>query len=262
MGKCVLSRIMEQTRALMQSPDVMPLIPTGAWWEVRRLCIINFPARHLSHRREKHQCPITSLKQGPIVSLNRHTPTGVCYVLLGCRKAGCDLQLFSHPGTPLQLYVPCFTPVPMRTAQWSFGMEHITKNKLFFSPKAKEGYQPQNSSPFSPSTLPPATRTPALSSLCAPCEETGDLGKKKKKRLSHEVIVLSHFYSSAFSRCLQLSLFYSCTWLLRLWSSPLLHILWCVLAYIVCNLTPCHLIPPTSHNPYQPLSPPFHLSFV
>lgn len=108
--------------------------------------------------------------------------------------------------------------------------------------------------------LPHTPVSPTLQPLC-PVQGSWWL-EKKKKRLSHEVIPLSHFYSSAFSHCLQLSLFYSCTWLLRLWSSPLLHILWCILAYIVCNLTSCHLIPPTSHNPYQPLSPPFHLSFV
>lgn len=129
---------------------------------------------------------------------------------------------------------------------------HCKKQSEFFL-EAQEGYQSQNCSAL---LIPPATHTPALSSPC-----TGKL-RGKKRRLSHEVIPLSHFYSSAFSRCLQLSLLYSCTWLLRLWSSPLLHILWCILAYIVCNLTPCHLIPPTSHNPYQPLSPPFHLSFV
>lgn len=41
MGKCVLSGIMEQALALMQSAEVMTLIPTGAWWELRRLCIVN-----------------------------------------------------------------------------------------------------------------------------------------------------------------------------------------------------------------------------
>lgn len=152
----------------------------------------------------------------------------------------------------------------MRTVPWSYGKltngTHCKKQSEFF-PKAQEGYQPQNSSPFSPhcsllpqALLPSPARAPRVRKLVT--------WKKKKRRLSHEVIPLSHFYSSAFSHCLQLSLFYSCTWLLRLWSSPLLHILWCILAYIVCNLTPCHLIPPTSHNPYQPLSPPFHLSFV
>lgn len=112
----------------------------------------------------------------------------------------------------------------------------------------QRSYQLQNS------YLPPT----APSSLGALCEGTGDLGKKKPVMRSYHY----HISIPVLSHCLQLSLFYSCTWLLRLWSSPSLHILWCILAYIVCNLTPCHLIPPTSHNPYQPLSPLFHLSFV
>lgn len=156
-------------------------------------------------------------------------------------------------------------PKPIRATPWSHkelvSEPHCNKKAVF--PNTQESYQTQNSSPFSFSLLPPATCF-CLSNSPAPVPRARNLvtWKKKKKRLSHEVIPLSHFYSSAFSHCLQLSLFYSCTWLLRLWSSPLLHILWCILAYIVCNLTSCHLIPPTSHNPYQPLSPPFHLSFV
>lgn len=146
-------------------------------------------------------------------------------------------------------------PPPRRAALWSCGKlmnGTYAKNKVNFPPKAQEDYQPQNSSPFSPRcslllrTFLPVPRARKLVTL-----------EKKRRRRNHEVVPLSRFYCSAFSRCLQLSLFYSCTWLLRLWSSPLLHILWCILAYIVCNLTPCHLIPPTSHNPYQPLSPPF-----
>lgn len=139
-------------------------------------------------------------------------------------------------------------------------MEHIAKNKANFSLKPRKVINPRIPLP-SPLTAPSCHTHSCLLQPMRPVWGNWWLGKKKR-RLSHEVIPLSHFYSSAFSHCLQLSLFYSCTWLLRLWSSPLLHILWCILAYIVCNLTPCHLIPPTSHNPYQPLSPPFHLSFV
>lgn len=157
---------------------------------------------------------------------------------------------------PPAFHPSCFTPVPVRTALCSCGklsVKHTARNKVSFSLKPRKVINPRAALPCC--SLLPHTLLPS------PAHVQGNLGEKKR-RLSHEVIPLSHFYSSAFSRCLQLSLLYSCTWLLRLWSSPLLHILWCILAYIVCNLTPCHLIPPTSHNPYQPLSPPFHLSFV
>lgn len=150
----------------------------------------------------------------------------------------------------------------MRTAPWLSGEltneTHCKKQSDFFPLKPRKVISPRIH-------LPSLLTAPSCYMHSCPlqpvCPVRGNwLGKRK--RLSHEVIRLSRFYSSAFSRCLQLSLFYSCTWLLRLWSSPLLHILWCILAYIVCNLTPCHLIPPTSHNPYQLLSPPFHLSSV
>lgn len=143
----------------------------------------------------------------------------------------------------------------------SLSMKHIAKNKVNFPFKPRQVINPRTPLPSTPCcSLLPHTLLPSPAHV--PCAGKLVTWGKKKRRLSHEVIALSHFYSSAFSRCLQLSLLYSCTWLLRLWSSPLLHVLWCILAYIVCNLTPCHLIPPNSHNPYQPLSPRFHLSFV
>lgn len=142
----------------------------------------------------------------------------------------------------------------------SLSMKHTANHKVNFSFLPRKVIKPRTLLPSTPAAPSCHTHSCPLQPLCL-VQGNWWLGGKKR-RLSHEVTPLSHFYSSAFSHCLQLSLLYSCTWLLRLWSSPLLHILWCILAYIVCNLTPCHLIPATSHNPYQPLSPPFHLSFV
>lgn len=65
--------------------------------------------------------PNNFCKIGPNCDFKIDPPPGVCCVLLVCRRAGSDLQLFSFPGTPPQFCAPCFTPVLMKAAPSPYG---------------------------------------------------------------------------------------------------------------------------------------------
>lgn len=135
-----------------------------------------FPA--VMSQPQNKEAPMTSIvsKIGP--SCDFRTDPLPLVSALSCGAAGEQGPTFSSPA-PRDPSLPFRSLLPTgaaRTAPGSYGKlmnETHCKNQGEISPKAREGYQPRDSSPVSPSLLPPP-RTPCPPR--PPRQHTGDLG--------------------------------------------------------------------------------------